>query len=36
VDGTSSVMEIFMVMKVQIMVFWIVTPCSDVVGYQYF
>jgi hypothetical protein len=23
-------------MKVQVMVFWVVTPCSDVVGYQRF
>jgi hypothetical protein len=23
-------------MKIQVMVFWAVTPCSDVVGYQHF
>jgi len=25
-----------MAMKIQIVVFWVVTPCSDVVGYQRF
>jgi len=25
-----------MVMKIQVVFFWVVTPCSDVVGYQCF
>jgi hypothetical protein len=29
-------LDIFMVMKIHIVVFWVMTPCNDVVGYQYF
>jgi len=29
-------LEIFMAMKIQAMVFWFITPHSDVVGYQNF
>jgi len=25
--------EVFKVMKIQVAIFWVVTPCSDVVGY---
>jgi len=25
---------VFTMMNVQILIFWVVTPCSDVVGYQ--
>jgi hypothetical protein len=28
--------EIFMVVKIQVMVFWVMTLCSVVVEYQYF
>jgi len=28
--------EVFMAMKIQVVVFCFVTPCSDVVGYQRF
>jgi hypothetical protein len=28
--------EVFTVMKIQVMVFWVMTPCNDVVGYQRF
>jgi len=29
-------LKVFMGMKIQVMVFWVVTLCSDVVGYQLF
>jgi hypothetical protein len=29
-------LKVFMAMKIQVMVFWVLTPCSDVVGYQIF
>jgi hypothetical protein len=32
----DSRLEVFMAVNIQIKVFWIVTPCSDVVGYQRF
>jgi hypothetical protein len=28
--------EVFMVVKIQVKVFWVVMPCSDVVEYQCF
>jgi hypothetical protein len=28
-------LEMFMAMKIQVAVFWVVTPCSDVVGYHF-
>jgi len=28
--------EVFTAMKIQIVVFWVVMPCSDVVGYRRF
>jgi hypothetical protein len=28
--------EIFTAMKIQIVIFWVVTPCSNMVGYQRF
>jgi hypothetical protein len=28
--------EIFKVVKIHVKVFWVMTPCSDVVGYQHF
>jgi hypothetical protein len=28
--------ELFTAMKIQVAVFWVVTPCNDVVGYQRF
>jgi hypothetical protein len=37
VIGTEDArLEIFMVVKIHVMVFWIVPPCNDVVGYQSF
>jgi hypothetical protein len=27
--------EVFMVIKIQVVVFWVLTPCSVVVGYQH-
>jgi len=30
------VFEIFTATKIQVVVFWVMTPCSDVVGYQRF
>jgi hypothetical protein len=29
-------LEVFMVMKIQVMIFQVLTPCSNVVGYQRF
>jgi hypothetical protein len=29
-------LEVFTPMKIQVMVFWVVTPCSNMVGYQRF
>jgi hypothetical protein len=28
--------NVFAVMKIQVAVFWVVTPCSNVLGYQHF
>jgi hypothetical protein len=28
--------EVFMAVKIQVMALWVVTPCSDIVGYQHF
>jgi hypothetical protein len=38
VFGTSDEGEIsgFKGVKIQVVVFWVVTPCSDMVGYQCF
>jgi len=30
----SATFEVFTAMKIQVVVFWIVMPCSDVVGYE--
>jgi hypothetical protein len=32
----SERFEVFTAVKIQIVVFWVVTPYSDVVGYQHF
>jgi hypothetical protein len=32
----GSDFDIFRAVKFQVAVFWVVTPCSDVVGYQRF
>jgi hypothetical protein len=32
----SSRLVIFMAMKIHVVVFWVMTLCSDVVGYQFF
>jgi len=29
-------LQVFTVMKIHVVVFWVVTPCNDVVGYQHF
>jgi uncharacterized membrane protein YpjA len=28
--------EVFMVMKIPVVVFWVLTPSNDVLGYQHF
>jgi hypothetical protein len=35
-DHPSTRLEVFTAMKIQVTVFWIVTPCSDVIGYRRF
>jgi hypothetical protein len=32
----SATFEVFTAMNIQVVVFWVVTPCSDVIGYQRF
>jgi len=34
-DVLGSRFDVLMVLKIQVMVFWVVTLCSDVVGYQH-
>jgi hypothetical protein len=36
VDRQVWRLEVFMVMKIHVTAFWIVTSCSDMVGYQCF
>jgi hypothetical protein len=33
---SNTSFEVFKVVKIQVEVLWVVTPCSDVVGYQRF
>jgi hypothetical protein len=34
-DSTSTRFEILTAMKIHVVVFWILIPCSDVVGYHH-
>jgi hypothetical protein len=36
VKYTCAGFGVFTAMRIQVVVFWVMTPCSDVVGYQYF
>jgi hypothetical protein len=35
-DEIKYRLEVFIAMNIPLAVFWVVTPCSDVVGYQHF
>jgi hypothetical protein len=36
VEGPDARLQVFMAMKIQVVVSWILTPSSDTVGYQHF